>query len=184
MKLSIQNTIEQYDKLYSIAETERADFFRYTMMTPFEKMWHTINVPLKAKQPGGYDVIMAAKMLGFLDVNATDTGLQALQQLKEIQALRTAQETLRECVDYMSNNELRINAEELKLGLYIADPHKLELQKGYCGFGGIPGFIQVTIYPNDYNIPKIPAVIAHEFHHNIRFSYFNWDHGTLRWVTI
>ncbi|GIP22909.1 hypothetical protein J22TS3_31840 [Paenibacillus sp. J22TS3] len=127
---------------------------------------------------------MAAKMLGFLDVNATDTGLQALQQLKEIQALRTAQETLRECVDYMSNNELRINAEELKLGLYIADPHKLELQKGYCGFGGIPGFIQVTIYPNDYNIPKIPAVIAHEFHHNIRFSYFNWDHGTLRWVTI
>jgi uncharacterized protein YjaZ len=61
--------------------------------------------------------------------------------------------------------------------MYIADPKKLELQKGYCGFGGIPGFIQVSIYPNSYNIPRIPAVIAHEFHHNIRFSYFDWDHG-------
>ncbi|MFA9457861.1 DUF2268 domain-containing protein, partial [Halalkalibacter sp. AB-rgal2] len=53
------------------------------------------------------------------------------------------------------------------------------LQKGYCGFGGIPGFIQVSIYPNSYNIPRLPAVIAHEFHHNIRFSYFDWDHGNV-----
>jgi uncharacterized protein YjaZ len=50
----------------------------------------------------------------------------------------------------------------LTFGLYIADPKKLEIQKGYCGFGGIPGFIQVTIHPNTYNIPRIPAVIAHE----------------------
>ncbi|MEK4177425.1 DUF2268 domain-containing putative Zn-dependent protease [Aeribacillus sp. FSL K6-1305] len=43
----------------------------------------------------------------------------------------------------------------------------------------MPGFIQVSIYPNSYNVPKLPAVIAHEFHHNIRFSYFNWDHGNV-----
>lgn len=63
--------------------------------------------------------------------------------------------------------------------MYIADPKKLELQKGYCGFGGIPGFIQVSIYPNSYNIPKIPAVIAHEFHHNIRFHILIGIMGTL-----
>ncbi|USB34975.1 DUF2268 domain-containing protein [Paenibacillus sp. YPG26] len=179
MKLIIQDTIEQYEQLFSLDGTQRARYFRYTMMTPFERMWNTINVPLQTKQPGGYDVLMASKMLGYLDLNATETGLSTLQQLKEINALRLAEDTLNKCIDHIKNNELRINAEELIFGMYIADPQKLELQKGYTGFGGIPGFIQVIIHPNAYNIPKIPAVIAHEFHHNIRFSYFNWDHGNV-----
>ncbi|MFD3449477.1 DUF2268 domain-containing protein [Microbacteriaceae bacterium 4G12] len=177
MKVVIENTIEQYENLFSMEEKE--NYFRYSMMKPFEKMWNTINVPLKAKQPNGYDVIMATKMLGYLNISDTKLGKVALENLKEMQALQTAHHTLNRCVDFIQENNLHINADELKFGLYIADPKKLELQKGYCGFGGIPGFIQVTMYPNSYNIPKLPAVIAHEFHHNIRFSYFNWDHGNV-----
>lgn len=176
MKLIIEDTIEQYEKLFSMEEG-RENFYRYSMMKPFEKMWNMINVPLKAKQPNGYDVIMATDMLGYLNVSDTQTGRHALENLKEIQALHTAHSTLKHCIDFIEKNKININAEELRFGMYIADPKKLELQKGYCGFGGIPGFIQISIYPNSYNISRIPAVIAHEFHHNIRFSYFDWDHG-------
>ncbi|MGG3841557.1 DUF2268 domain-containing protein [Anoxybacillus kestanbolensis] len=180
MKIVIENTIEQYEKLFSMEEEEeKENYFRYSMMKPFEKMWNTINVPLKANQPNGYDVIMATKMLGYLDITGTEIGKIALENLKEIQALQTANDTLNHCADFIQENNLKINADELKFGMYIADPKKLELQKGYCGFGGIPGFIQVSIFPNPYNVPKIPAIIAHEFHHNIRFSYFDWDHGNV-----
>lgn len=158
---------------------KREDFYRFSMMKPFKQMWNIMNVPLKANQPNGYDVIMATKMLGYLDISNTETGKIALEKLKDIQALQTAYDTLKQCVKFIQDNNLKINADELRFGMYIADPEKLELQKGYCGFGGIPGFIQVSIYPNSYNIPKIPAVIAHEFHHNIRFSYFDWDHGNV-----
>ncbi|PCK20126.1 hypothetical protein CEY02_14805 [Bacillus pumilus] len=178
MKIIIEDTIEQYKKLFSMKENKE-HFFQYTMMKPFEKMWNMINVPLKAKQPNGYDVLMATNMLGYLDVSDTQNGRQALDSLEEIQALQTANLTLNNCMDYMKKQNLHINANELRFGLYMADPKKLELQKGYCGFGGIPGFIQVSIYPNSYNIPRIPSVIAHEFHHNIRFSYFEWDHGNV-----
>lgn len=177
MKIIIEDTMEQYKKLFSMEEEKREDFYRYTMMKPFEKMWNTMNVPLKAKQPNGYDVIMAANKLGYLQLSDTKTGKEALKKLKEIQALQTAQSTLTYCVDFIDKNNLNINAATLRFGMYIADSKKLELQKGYSGFGGIPGFIQISIYPNTYNIPKLPAVIAHEFHHNIRFSYFDWDHG-------
>ena len=34
------------------------------MMKPFEGMWNTINVPMKSKDPKGYDVMMATRMLG------------------------------------------------------------------------------------------------------------------------
>lgn len=70
-----------------------------------------------------------------------------------------------------------MNADRLRFGMYIADPKKLKLQKGYYWFGGILGFIQVSIYPDSYNIPKVPAVIAHVFNHNIHFSYFDWNYG-------
>ncbi|MCP1528836.1 DUF2268 domain-containing protein [Bacillus pumilus] len=178
MKIMIENTIDQYEKLFSTKHNKER-FFQHTMMKPFEKMWNMINVPLKAKQQNGYDVIMATKMLGYLDVTDTQTGQQALKRLREIQALQTADITLNHCMDFIEKHNLQINADELRFGLYIADPKKLELQKGYCGFGGIPGFIQVSLYPNSYNIPRIPALIAHEFHHNIRFSHFEWNYGNV-----
>ncbi|MEH7239500.1 DUF2268 domain-containing protein [Bacillus sp. JJ1562] len=178
MKVVIENTIEQYEEMF-LLEHNRENFFRYTMMKPFEKMWNTINVPIEAKQPNGYDVLMATKMLGYLDVSETEKGNKVISKLKEINATQTAKETLDNCIDFLQSNNLKINTDELRFGLYIADPDKLKLQKGYCGFGGIPGYIQVSIFPNSYNIPKIPAVIAHEFHHNIRFSYFNWEHGNV-----
>ncbi|WP_442603948.1 DUF2268 domain-containing protein [Paenibacillus sp. KN14-4R] len=178
MKISIENTIEHYEKMYTMEEG-RENYFRYTMMQPFEQMWNTIHVPLVAKQANGYDVITATQMMGYLNVANTENGKIALKKLQEIQALQTANETLNRCVHFIQENDLQIRADELRFGLYIADPKKLELQQGYCGFGGIPGYIQVTIYPNSYNVPRLPALIAHEFHHNIRFSYFDWDHGNV-----
>ncbi|PZD97323.1 hypothetical protein DNH61_02940 [Paenibacillus sambharensis] len=178
MELVLANTLEQYDHLYALNEG-REDYFRYQMMKPFEKMWSTIQVPLKAKQPGGYDVVMAAGMLGYLPLSETAMGRTAVKMLRERHAMETAQDTLRHCLAYAEKNNLNCRAGRLVFGLYVADPVKLELQHGYTGFGGIPGFIQIMLYPNAYNLPRLPAVVAHEFHHNIRFSYFNWDHGNV-----
>ncbi|WP_091495872.1 DUF2268 domain-containing protein [Amphibacillus marinus] len=178
MQIIIEDTVKQYDQLFSIAEG-REDYFRYTMMKPFKQMWDSINVPLKAKQYDGYDVLVATKMLGYLDVLETELGRQGLTQFKELHILETAQQALNNCVTYLNKNQLHLKADRLRFGAYLADPDKLKLQRGYCGFGGIPGFIQISLFPNTYNSPRLPAVIAHEFHHNIRFSYFNWDHGNV-----
>lgn len=122
---------------------------------------------------------MATKMLGFADVSDDTSIKEGLSILKANNAHTVAENTIKTCIKKANNAGLKINADEVKLGLYVSDPEKLKLQNGYTGFGGIPGFITVNIYPSDYNLPKIPAVIAHEFHHNIRFSYFDWDHGNV-----
>ncbi|KJJ42745.1 hypothetical protein UM89_04295 [Bacillus subtilis] len=179
MNLVMEKTFEQYEKLFSMEEQKREDEFRYTMMKPFENMWNAIQVPLKAKEPNGYDVMMAVKMLGYLDVFDAETGLKALQILKKSHAAETAASALRQCMRFAERKQLRVNADEIKFGLYIADPKKLQLQKGYCGFGGIPGFIHVWIDPNRYNLTRLPSIIAHEFHHNLRFSYADFHHGSV-----
>lgn len=178
MKIIIEDTIEQYEKLYSLQKPdERENYFRYSMMKPFEKMWNTINVPMKAKESKGYDVMMATQMLGYLDIHETNLGEEIIHDFKKMNALKVAENTLQDCIDFSSKNGLKIDVEELKFGMYIADPQKLKNQNGYTGFGGIPGYVMTIIHPNNYNIPRFPALIAHEFHHNLRFSYFDWDHG-------
>lgn len=163
MNLVMEKTFEQYEKLFSMEEQKREDEFRYTMMRAFEKMWTAIQVPLKAKEPNGYDVIMAAKMLGYLDVRDAESGQKALQILKESHVSKTAESALRQCIFFAEREQLRVNAEEIKFGLYIADPNKLQLQKGYCGFGGIPGFIHVWIDPNRYNLPRFLQLLLMSF---------------------
>lgn len=177
MKINMEDTLSQYETLLSISLEKRENFFRYTMMKPFESMWNTINVPLKAKQENGYDVMMATQMLGYLDIKESDIARKALNELKAIEASDIAHKALKRCIEFSKAANLVVAAEELKFGMYIADPEKLKNQKGYCGFGGIPGYVTITIHPNDYYVPRIPALIAHEFHHNLRFSYFDWNHG-------
>ncbi|WP_273127110.1 DUF2268 domain-containing protein [Bacillus weihaiensis] len=174
------HTFEQYEELLSISGLEeRQDYFRYMMMSSFTNMWNLLNVPIKAKQENGYDVLMATNMLGFANISNDKQIQRGLSILKDNNAYMVAENTIKTCIDKANKAGLKVNADEIKFGMYVANPDKLKLQKGYTGFGGIPGYITVIIYPNDYNLPKIPAVIAHEFHHNIRFSYFDWDHGNV-----
>ncbi|MGV7002162.1 DUF2268 domain-containing protein [Priestia megaterium] len=176
----VVDTLEQYGKLLAITDINmRKDYFRYEMMSPFRSMWELINVPLKAKQENGYDVIMASKMLGYADLSNDHQIITGVKSLKEHNVYKVVNDTMKNCMKEMERNNLKINTDKIKFGLYIADPIKLNLQKGYSGFGGIPGYITINIYPNSYNLPRLPAVIAHEVHHNIRFSYFDWDHGNV-----
>lgn len=179
-KYRLINTLNQYEHLLAMTNLEdRKNYFRYTMMEPFKNMWNNINVPMAAKEENGYDVLMAAKMLGYADLSNDAQIQQGLAILKDENVFEAAEDAIKNCLKHANGAGLKVNAEEITAGLFVADPVKLKLQKGYTGFGGIPGFITVNIFPNDYNLPKVPAVIAHEFHHNIRFSYFNWDHGNV-----
>ena len=67
----------------------------------------------------------------------------------------------------------RIPLDSIVFGLYVADMSNVPLQRGYTGFGGIPGWI-MTVYgvPDEYNLYRIQAATAHELHHNIRGAVF------------
>jgi uncharacterized protein YjaZ len=62
----------------------------------------------------------------------------------------------------------RIGLDEIVFGLVIADISSVPGQRGYSGFGGIPGWI-MTVYgeANDYTLPRVKAATVHELHHNL-----------------
>ena len=63
---------EIYKKMLNAPKSKKDDIYRYEMMKPFEKKWDCYNVPLKAKQENGYDVVMASSMLGYLAPGKVD----------------------------------------------------------------------------------------------------------------
>ena len=56
--------------------------------------------------------------------------------------------------------------------ILLGNPEKamLQLNKGYSGDGGIPGYLMLSLLPNDYTLPRVQAALAHECNHNVRFQ--------------
>ena len=48
------------------------------------------------------------------------------------------------------------------------------LNEGYCGDGGIPGYIFSWLTPNEYTLEHLPVALAHETNHNVRFQFVKW----------
>ena len=49
------------------------------------------------------------------------------------------------------------------------------MNEGYCGDGGIPGYIFSWLIPNDYTLEHLPVALAHETNHNVRFQFINGE---------
>lgn len=67
----------------------------------------------------------------------------------------------------------RVPQRDVVFGLMLADLSNVPLQRGYSGFGAIPGWI-MTIYgvPDDYNLYRLQAATVHELHHNLLARVF------------
>lgn len=179
MEIKVQDTYSLLNQMYSMPIEERPFFFRQQLMMPFEKMWTTINVPMVSKKPNGYDVLMATEMLGLLKTDDDKRFKPGIEGLKNARAWEVAKSSLIEIYEYVRDSGLVDDLDKVLLGLYLGDPEKYKHHNGYTGFGGIPGYILLMIYPNDYNLPRLPALIAHEFHHNIRLLHVKWDHANI-----
>lgn len=56
----------------------------------------------------------------------------------------------------------------------------MSINENYSGDGGIPGYIILSLVPNDYTINRIASAMAHEMNHNIRYQFINWGNGALK----
>lgn len=62
----------------------------------------------------------------------------------------------------------------LDMGGYCPESPYISLSDGYAGDGGIPGYIVVSLVPNEYTMSKIQVALAHECNHNVRFQFEKW----------
>lgn len=69
-------------------------------------------------------------------------------------------------------------AREIGVSLLLGnreDRTLMDLNGGSTGLGGYPGILAVLIWPTEETIPRLPALVAHEFHHQARLGYEPWS---------
>ena len=138
-----------------------------SMLAPFDPMLR-IMVP-----PGGDPTTM----FGFMRPEGpTAEYARALAALDAAGAESTCLEALNRSVGAFAAAGYHPPFDRVHFGLFLLDtnPQIMRLSQGYTGFGGIPGYIMVSLWPDDRNLPKLGAAVAHEFNHQIRLSVEPW----------
>lgn len=154
--------------------------FRYEIMQPFEEMWRYLSVPLMPKTPGGYDVLMASEMMGIWTPRKSSELIETkVEPLKDTNIFGECRQVIEESAQLFTDIGYQIPVEEFNVNILLGDPENsvLMASKGYSGFGGIPGYILLIVVPNEFNRTRLKSALAHEFNHNIRFTYEPFNHG-------
>ena len=166
-----------YKKIMVAPIDKRDDIYRYEMMMPFEKKWACYPIPMKAPTPGGYDIIMANSMLGLMTPTKVDESQRTnIDALASDELWHACESSISKSLACFSTNNIELPVQDYLFTILLANPESpyVIMNEGYCGDGGIPGYIMVWLTPNDYTISRLPVAVAHEVNHNIRFQFIKW----------
>lgn len=177
MNITLLRSDEIYKKMMNSPKEKRDDIYRYEMAKPFEFKWSCYNVPLKSTKKGGYDVVMASNMFGYLPPSEVDEAQkEKINLISKDDIWQTCKKTIENCLELFTKAGYELPVKDYMFSLMLGNPKSpyLSLSDGYAGDGGIPGYITVALIPNEYTIRRIPVALAHECNHNVRFQFEKW----------
>jgi len=177
MKVNAVRSDVVYARMVEASLKKKNDIYRYELMMPFEKKWACYYVPMKATTENGYDVIMASAMLGYLMPSKVDESQnQNIEKLSSEQLWEDCQTAIEDSLRCFSKCDIELIVKNYLFTLVLAEADNpyIRLSDGYSGDGGIPGFITAILIPTEATISRLPALLAHEANHNVRFQFIEW----------
>ena len=180
MKINIIRSDKVYQELLELPLEKREGCFRAKLLAPFAPKYQTQHIPLKAKYPGGFDALFLLGFMNQLPATLSEKDRPAIDALSSDQLQQDCQETIKRSLGLFEQAGYDLEVEDYQFTILLGNPEKpmLQLNKGYSGDGGIPGYLMLSILPNDYTLPRIQAALAHECNHNVRFQFIKWNQQT------
>lgn len=180
MKITSIRSDSVYSKIMDASVEKKNDIYRYELMMPFEKKWDCYNIPLKASSPNDYDIIMASEMMGILTPTKVDEAQKSnIEQISSDTLWLACEQAIRKSLECFTESGINMPVQNYQYSILLAEPSNpyTILNKGYCGDGGIPGYIIAWLVPSQYTIDRLPVCFAHEVNHNIRFQFIQWKNN-------
>lgn len=165
MKISAIRSDKVYSKIMNAPLDKKNDIYRYELMKPFEKKWACYSVPMKALTPNGYDVIMASEMLGHIAPTAVDQKQQNnIKLISDNTLWEKCELSIQQSLNCFVEHGVNLPIKEYAFTILLANAKNpyIILNDGYCGDGGIPGYIFSWLLPNEYTLSHLHVALAHE----------------------
>ncbi|MFE9636150.1 DUF2268 domain-containing protein [Streptomyces sp. NPDC006463] len=174
MKIIVHDTASTMLDLLRRPMEERTDALR-EMLSPLQNAMSVI---------GDLDMVQMHQAGSGFRIDVEDARyLAALRQMQDAQVWNQIEDCLAAAWTRLSAAVPGIRTAEtvhVVLALGNPDDELLTVRNGgYFGMGGIPGAIQLTMWPTETSLAKIGYAAAHELHHNVRYANVVWDPATV-----
>lgn len=135
--------------------------------------------------PGGPDLAAVhAQNFGFGPNSPTEQVREAVDTLEQADAWARIERALTSGLEQLGAAAPSVELPDLTVLLVLGDPtttHFMEEIRGLSAFGGISGYIAITVWPTDEVLDRLEGIALHELHHNVRYSPGGivWDPQTV-----
>jgi uncharacterized protein YjaZ len=179
MEITIYDTLSAMRAVIAAPLAERRAIYRERLIEPLRDYWQ---VAVKRFNPqASDDEATAMMMLWNVDLEGDlSEHAQALDRLEQVDAWKKADVALRLAARTFEATGRSCAEEHITCLLFLGNPRDrifVELNRGYAG-AQLPGYVILPIWPNDYNLPRIPSALVHEFNHRVRLTHEPWSMGT------
>lgn len=151
----------------------RDDVFVREVMEPLRSLWEPSLRYMGAMAQGVTDPLDVAKLFRFYRPElGAERGLAALDELERAGAWRACVSAFEQAIDALDPVGHGLRLPEANVSFVLADPDGMDARLGsYTGVGNVPGWSLLLAWPTEFNLPRLPAIVTHEFHHNVRFAF-------------
>lgn len=176
MTISVIDSASGMSRVLTADAKDRADLIR-DLWAPMAGMYHFI--------PAGVDMATVHQQnFGFRPDCAIEQVREGLESLVAADAWTRIEKALADGVAALTSADPGVTIPDLNVLLVLGDPtnkHFVDEVQGISGFGGISGYIAITVWPNSRVLDRLEAIAVHELHHNVRYSPGGivWDPQTV-----
>lgn len=176
MTISMIDSASGMSRVLTADAKDRDDLIR-DMWAPMAGMYHFI--------PDGVDMATVHQQnSGFRPDSAIEQVRAGLESLVAADAWTRIAKALEDGVATLTSADPGVTIPDLNVLLVLGDPtnrHFVDEVQGMSGFGGISGYIAITVWPTSRVLDRLEAIAVHELHHNVRYSPGGivWDPQTV-----
>ncbi|MGN5237647.1 DUF2268 domain-containing protein [Rhodococcus sp. SJ-3] len=176
MTISMIDSAWGMSRVLTADAKDRDDLIR-DMWAPMAGMYHFI--------PGGVDMATVHQQnFGFRPESAIGQVREGLESLVAADAWTRIEKALEKGIATLRSADPGVTIPDLNVLLVLGDPtnrHFVDEVQGMSGFGGISGYIAITVWPTSRVLDRLEAIAVHELHHNVRYSPGGivWDPQTV-----
>lgn len=163
--LTIIDTASTTRRVLAAPPSERAELLRQ-VRAPLNGMFPFI--------PGGPDQFEIHRGTYGYPIEGSDARiLDALAQLEDADAWGRIRRALAEGIVALTSAVPDLSVPDLTVHLTVGDPsdaYFMDEIQGLSAFGGMSGYIEITVWPHDVVLDRLEAIAVHELHHNVRYG--------------
>lgn len=171
------------DKIYKeILETpieKRDEVFKQKLLVPFINKFKIQNISFDENIP--FNVMTLMSFMHKMPKDLKEEDISSINRFDN-KFWKNISDAFHHSIETFTSRGVKLPVKDYYLTALLGNPSSpmLSINENYGGDGGIPGYIFLSLVPNDYTINRIASAVAHECNHNIRYQFIEWGKGPLK----